>query len=150
MTQFIKLELLSRQPDMTKILLATEFLHIQFLEQKEIWGKFFWVNFYTSVNVQNSIGRKMVEGLVEGNCFGGQLLVKIEKEKTTNPKPVSKIAMLIDRSQEKGLKEHIARKSKFIGDLIQKHNIIPGSKETEQFESQPKVIKHKLQLYFEL
>lgn len=45
MTQFIKLELLSRQPDMTKILLATENLEIQELDQNKMWGQFFWVKF---------------------------------------------------------------------------------------------------------
>jgi len=49
------------------MLLATENLLIQFLEMKKMWGQFMWVNFFTSCNVESSIGKKMIEGLIPGN-----------------------------------------------------------------------------------
>lgn len=83
-----------------------------------MWGQFMWVNFFTSCNVESSIGKKMIEGLIPGNQFGGQLLVKIEKEKTKNPKPISKSTMLVNRASEKDVDKETQRK----GDLLAKLN----------------------------
>lgn len=67
MVQNIKLELKSRSLDGSDIHLATEHLSIHLFEKENIFKQFYWVNFFTSINVQNSIGKKMVEGLIDGN-----------------------------------------------------------------------------------
>jgi len=56
----------------------------------------------------------MVKDLIEGNQFGGQLLVKINRVETNNPKPISKSAILFDKGDEKGADEE---KSKLFAQL---------------------------------
>lgn len=79
------------------------------------------------------------------------MLVKIEKEKTKNPKPISKSTMLVNRASEEDIDKNTKRK----GDLLARLNKVkqekPGStKGMSCYEKQPTVLRQKLRIDFEL
>lgn len=63
-----------------------------------MWKQFFWLTFYTATNVNSKKAEEVKKNLVDGNKYAGQLLVKIEREKTKSPKPVSSRVILFDKS----------------------------------------------------
>jgi len=59
----------------------------------------------------------MVKDLIDGNRFGGQLLVKIDRVKTNNPKPLSKTTILYDNSSDNDNSVEKKAKAKLFANL---------------------------------
>lgn len=88
----------------------------------------------------------MVRNLIDGNRFGGRLLVKIDRVKTNNPKPISKTPILFDMGGDGN--EASKAKSKLFANLAEEKKK-KGLVMANYDKSPPKKTK-KLAVYFEL
>lgn len=80
------------------VLLATENVEISQIEENNTWGQFNWLTFYTATDVNSSKAEEVRQGLVDGNRYGGQILVQIEREMTKNPRPIGSNKVLFNKS----------------------------------------------------
>jgi len=125
------------------VLLATHHLNIAFLEKEKLFDKFMWLNFYTATDVTSTAGALMVKNLIEGNHFGGQLLVKISREETENPKPMGVSQILFDKTEEKD-----DQKSKLFASLNEVKK--KEGKSLSNYEKRPKSVKKDVEFYYEI
>lgn len=92
-----------------EVLLATENVEISQIEDAETWGQFTWLTFYTATDVSSSAAEDIRQGIIDGNRYGGQILVKIEREETKNPRPIGSRKVLFNKasSDENDLKSKL-------------------------------------------
>ena len=92
-----------------EVLLATENVEISQIEDAETWGQFTWLTFYTATDVSSSAAEDIRLGIIDGNRYGGQILVKIEREETKNPRPIGSRKVLFNKasSDENDLKSKL-------------------------------------------
>jgi len=69
-------------------------LSIKELEELGSWGQFMYIIFYTATDLSSAESQLIKSGVLPGNKFAGQLLIKVEREITKNPKPLEKKTIL--------------------------------------------------------
>lgn len=79
-------------------LIATEPVDIANFIEAEMMDQFTWLTFYTATNVSSAEAEDVKKNLVDGNRYGGQLLVKINRLMTKNPEPIGSRLILFDKS----------------------------------------------------
>lgn len=81
----------------------------------------------------------MCEGIIEGNQYGGQLLVKIDREKTKNLKDIKPTTILFNRKGEKGIDLMTQRKGELLELLNQEAMKNRDGKGFDNYEIQPQI-----------
>lgn len=79
-------------------LIATEPVDIANFIATDMMDQFTWLTFYTATNVNSAEADDVKKNLVDGNKYGGQLLVKINREMTKNPNPIGSRLILFNKS----------------------------------------------------
>jgi len=86
----------------------------------------------------------MVQNIIDGNYFGGQLLVKINREVTSSPKPIGKTTILFDG----GDSEAKSQKAELFRDLAKAKQ--KKGQEMANYDKQPPIKKKQLELWLEI
>lgn len=119
-------------------LLATESMDIAQIEEDNTWKQFTWLTFYTATCVNSKYADAVKSGFVDGNKFGGQLLVKIDRIQTKNPRPIGSHKILFNKSTS----DENDLKSKLFSEM--KKEMVLQNRELTYYEEQAPIGKKRL------
>jgi len=106
--------------------------------------QFTWLTFYTATNVNSAEADDVKKNLVDGNKYGGQLLVKINREMTKNPNPIGSRLILFNKSTS----DANDLKSKLFSEMKKELDVL--EKKDTYYEEQAPIGKKRLSIYYEI